>query len=67
MKSVSLIVDYFAVVTEIPVQTAPTHYLVAVVVVVGCLQSSWKCFQWNYSELQLLLPAVIGKRKKKTC
>jgi hypothetical protein len=67
MKSVSLIVDYFAVVTEILVQTAPKHYLVAVVVVVGCLQSNWKYFQWNYSGLQLRLPAVIGKKTKKTC
>lgn len=61
-KSVSLIVDYFVVMTEIQVQTAPTHYLVAVVSAVGYSQSNWKYFQWNYSELQPLLLAANKKR-----
>lgn len=58
MKSVSLIVDYFVVMTAIQVQTAPTHYLVAVVAAVDYLQSNWKYFQRNWSELQRLLLAA---------
>ena len=58
MKSVSLIVDYFVVMTAIQVQTVPTHYLVAAVAAVDCLQSNWKYSRRSLSELQRLLLAA---------
>lgn len=64
-KSVSLIVDYFAVMIALQVQVARTHYLVAAGVVVDYLLPNWKYSQWNYSELQRLLLAANYREKIK--